>query len=337
MKPKTVITQWIHPEILEFLSSFTTVIPNQTKEVLPHGRIIELSRDAQAIMVFMPDSIDDGFLQRCPELKIVSAALKGFDNFDVDACTWNGVWFSIVPDLLTIPTAELAIGLLIGVSRNMCIGDSHIRTGQFNGWRPRFYGRGLNGSTVGIIGMGKVGRAIAEGLSGFGTTVLFADPKPQASGICPECQQVELKHLLSQSDFILVATPYLPSTKHLINEETLRLVKPEAYLVNISRGSCVDEAAVAGALRRNRLAGYAADVFEFEDWGRQDRPKTIHEDLLASEKTFFTPHLGSAVDHIRHDIAMQAALNIQDVFLNKKPRGAVNDLEKVLMKRKDLS
>lgn len=331
MKPKTVITQWVHPEIIEFLSEFTSVIPNQTKEVLPYGRLIEMTQDAQAIMVFMPDLIDDAFLQRCSGLKIVSAALKGYDNFDVDACTWNGVWFTIVPDLLTIPTAELAVGLMINLSRNMLRGDGIIRAGQFSGWRPRLYGKGLDGSTVGIIGMGKVGKAIADCLSGFGTTILFSDPEPQASEIYSKASRVDLETLLSQSDFIIVATPYVPSTRHMINEERLKLVRPDTCLINIGRGSCVDEAAIAWALDRNHLAGYAADVFEFEDWGRQDRPKRIHEALLTSEKTVFTPHLGSAVDRIRYDIAMQAACNIKDVFIGKKPEGAVNDPRKAVM------
>ncbi|MFH2093327.1 MAG: phosphonate dehydrogenase [Pseudomonadota bacterium] len=325
MKPKTVITQWVHPEVIEFLSEFTQVVPNQTKDVLPYGRIIEMTQDAQAIMVFMPDTIDDAFLQRCPGLKIVSAALKGYDNFDVAACSWNGVWFTMVPDLLTVPTAELAVGLLINLSRNIHSGDHIVRTGQFNGWRPVLYGKGLDQSTVGIIGMGQVGNAIAGCLSGFGTKIIFTDPDPQLSEIDPAPEPVDLETLLAQSDFIIVATPYLPSTRHLINAKQLGLVRKDAYLINIGRGSCVDEAAVANALANNQLAGYAADVFEFEDWARPDRPKWIHDALIASEKTIFTPHLGSAVDRIRHDIAMQAAYNIKDVLTGRKPKNAVND------------
>jgi len=145
---------------------------------MPKEEIISRSKDAQGIMVFMPDSIDDGFLKACPKLRIVAAALKGYDNFDVEACTRHGVWFTVVPDLLTIPTAELTIGLLIGLSRKMPQGDRYVRSGAFGGWLPKFYGMGLNGATIGIIGMGAVGQAVAMRLSGFGTKVIYNDIAP---------------------------------------------------------------------------------------------------------------------------------------------------------------
>jgi len=162
MKPKVVITHWVHPEVIEFLNQYYEVLPNLTRETLPREEIIRRTRDAEAIMVFMPDHIDADFLDACPKLKIIAAALKGYDNFDIDACTKHGVWFTIVQDLLTIPTAELTIGLLIALSRKILLGDRYIRSGKFRGWRPMFYGTGLNGSTVGIIGMGAVGKAIAK-------------------------------------------------------------------------------------------------------------------------------------------------------------------------------
>jgi phosphonate dehydrogenase len=327
MRSKIVITQWVHPEIIDFLSEFSQVIPNQTKKLLPQKKILELCSDAQAVMVFMPDKIDDSFLSKCSELKIVSAALKGYDNFDVQACSSRGIWFSIVPDLLTDPTAELAIGLLINIARNMNIGNQIVKSGQFNGWRPRLYGKGLDGSTVGIIGMGKVGLAIASRLQGFNTRVLFSDPYREIAPVIGNVplEKVELSTLLSASDFIVVATPYTPSTLHCINDITLKHIRPDAFLINIGRGSCVDEKAVSNALNNNQLAGYAADVFEFEDWARQDRPKTICESLIHSDRTYFTPHLGSAVDQVRYDIAMQAAVNIKDALFGKAPRDAINN------------
>ncbi len=253
------------------------------------------------------------------------------DNFDVQACSNRGVWFSSVPDLLTIPTAELAIGLLINVARNMHRGNEVVKSGQFEGWRPRLYGKGLDNSTVGIIGMGRVGKAIATFLQGFNNHVIYSDPYLKSNAFIgePIAEKVELTTLLSRSDFIIVATPYTTSTRHLINEDSLKQIKSDAFLINIGRGSCVNEKAISAALDSNQLAGYAADVFEFEDWARDDRPKTIYESLLESDKTYFTPHLGSAVDQVRYDIAMQAALNIKDVLKGKQPQNAINKPLKV--------
>lgn len=326
MQTKTVITQWVHPEIIDFLSTFTTVISNPTREVMPKSKLLNLASDAHAVMVFMPDMIDDAFLKRCPDLKIVSAALKGYDNFDVKACTKRGIWFSIVPDLLTDPTAELAVGLLINIARNMDQGNRQVKSGRFKGWRPILYGKGIDGATVGIVGMGSVGRAVAKRLAGFNPTIIYTDPNVTPHTDLGELpvSQVDLPELFRRSDFLIAATPFLPSTKHLINTERLNIVKPGCYLINIGRGSCVDEAAVAHALDNGTLAGYAADVFEFEDWARPDRPQKISPDLLKSDHTFFTPHLGSAVNRVRFDIAMLAALNIQDALLGKRPRGAIN-------------
>ena len=167
MKPKVVLTHWVHPEIIELLSASADVIPNTTRETLPRSEVIARAKDADALMAFMPDSIDSAFLEECPKLRVIGAALKGYDNFDVNACTRHGVWLTIVPDLLTIPTAELTIGLLLGLTRHMLEGDRQIRSGHFQGWRPTLYGSGLTGKTLGIIGMGAVGRAIAQRLAGF--------------------------------------------------------------------------------------------------------------------------------------------------------------------------
>ena len=153
-KPKVVLTHWVHPEIIELLREKAEVVANPGRKTLPREVLLERAKDADALMAFMPDCIDEAFLKACPRLKIIAAALKGFDNFDVDACTRHGVWLTIAPDLLTIPTAELTVGLVLGITRNMLEGDRHIRSGQFAGWRPELYGLGLYGRTAGIVGLG---------------------------------------------------------------------------------------------------------------------------------------------------------------------------------------
>jgi phosphonate dehydrogenase len=327
MKPKVVITHWVHPEVIEFLSRNCEVVPNLTRETLPREEVIRRTEDAQAIMVFMPDCVDRDFLEACPELKIVAAALKGYDNFDVDACTRYGVWFTIVPDLLAVPTAELTIGLIIGLSRKMLQGDRYMRSGTFKGWSPRFYGTALNGSTLGIIGMGLVGRATSRMLSGFDMIILYNDPEILEKEENEELgvAYAPLEYLLAASDFVVLTVPLTPATVHVINEKTIAQMKPGSFLINPSRGSVVDERAVAKALASGHLAGYAADVFEMEDWARSDRPGEIYRDLIDNvEKTLFTPHIGSAVDCIRREIAMEAARSIIRALDGEMPNGAIN-------------
>lgn len=327
MKPKVVITHWVHPEVIEFLSQHCEVVPNITRETLPREEVIRRTKDAQAIMVFMPDSVDKDFLSACPELKVVAAALKGYDNFDVDACTRYGVWFTIVPDLLTVPTAELTVGLLIGLSRNMLQADRYVRSGKFEGWLPKFYGTGLTGSVLGIIGMGAVGQKIAMMLSGFDMDVLYNDPVVLPEGDSDELGIVyaPLEYLLQNSDFVVPMVPLTPATKHMINEKTIAQMKRGSFLINTGRGSVVDEQAVASALASGHLAGYAADVFQMEDWARIDRPRGIpHELLDDAEKTLFTPHIGSAVDSLRREIAMEAARSIIQALDGGMPNGALS-------------
>lgn len=327
MKPKTVITHWIHQEVADFLSPHCELVLNETRESLSKEEILTRSEDATAIMVFMPDSINESFIRRCPQLKIVAAALKGYDNFDVEGCTRYGIWFTIVPDLLTVPTAELTIALMLGVSRHLLTGDRTVRSGSFPGWRPKLYGTGISGCTVAIIGMGFLGQAVAKRLSGFGCNVIYNDIVPLDGQKEKELNTTyfALDDLISQSDFILTTLPLTEKTNHLINTARIQKMKPGSYLINTGRGSVVDELAVSKALESGHLAGYAADVFEMEDWARKDRPKTIPGKLLTStNNTLFTPHLGSAVDEIRKEIAMEAARNIVQVLQGKAPKDAIN-------------
>lgn len=331
MKPKVVITHWVHPEVLNYLRKTCDVVPNETRETLPRSEILARSKDADAIMTFMPDSIDEEFLAACPRLRVVGCALKGYDNYDVGACTRHGVWITNVPDLLTIPTAELTIGLLIGLTRKVPAGDRFIRAGDFQGWRPALYGTGLNGMTLGIIGMGAVGQAIAQRLVGYNMNVLYVDPAPlpRVNEIRLGLTQVSLPALLAQSDYVVPMVPLTAQTFHLINHEALDQMKDGAFLINTCRGSVVDEAAVVQALMSGKLAGYAADVFEMEEWARPDRPRQIPQALLDdNERTLFTPHLGSAVDEVRLRIAFEAAYNIVQALSGKQPQGAINVLEK---------
>lgn len=327
-KPRVLITHWVHQPVIDFLQQHCEVVANQTRLTWSREQVLVEAQRSDAMMAFMPDTVNESFLAECPRLKIVAAALKGPDNFDINACTRRGVWFTLVPDLLTIPTAELAIALLLGITRRVLEGDIHVRSGEFRGWRPELYGTGMTGRTAGLIGMGAVGRAIAARLGAFGVNVLYADPLAVKLPPGVAAEHADFETVVAQSDFLLPLTHLNRDTFHMIGARALAMMKRGSYLINVGRGSLVDEAAVAAFLAAGHLAGYAADVFELEDWALESRPRVVHPQLLSDRaRTLFTPHIGSAVDEVRQKIAMEAAHNIVDALEGRKPRGAMNHID----------
>lgn len=269
----------------------------------------------------MTDCVDRATLAQAPHLRVVACALKGFDSYDVDACTDAGVWVSIVPDLLTEPTAELAVGLAISLARQIRSADAYVREGSFAGWRPLFYGTGLADSIVTIVGLGKVGRAIAARLRGFGCRLLGVDPEHDAiEGV----ELARLSEALKVSDYVFLAVPLAKPTYHLIGASELRLAKPQSFWINVGRGSVINEDAMADCLAAGHIGRYAADVFAFEDWLLPGRPSTITRRLLDHPNTLFTPHIGSAVRRVRLAIEHRAADNILAVLSGGEPPDAIN-------------
>jgi phosphonate dehydrogenase len=320
-RPKILVTNRVHEEVVQRLAALGDVSVNSSDAPFARAELLRRAGHADAILAFMNDSIDAEFISACPRLKIVACALKGADNFDAEACTAAGVWLSLVPDLLTEPTAELAVGLAIALGRELRAGDTLVRTGAFEGWRPVLYGVGLDRSTVAIVGMGAVGKAIARRIAGFGSRILGVDPLALPP---PGVERAELGPALAAADFVILAVPLSAATRHMIGTAALAAIRPGALLVNVGRGSVVDETAVLAALEAGTLGGYAADVFEFEDWAWAGRPAEVPVALRTHPRTFFTPHLGSAVDRVRREIAMRAADNIADVLTGRPARDAAN-------------
>jgi phosphonate dehydrogenase len=322
--PLVVLTNKTFDETRAAFDGIARVVANEGHEPWPAEEIMARSRDAAAIMAFMPDRIDGAFLDRCKNLKVIGAALKGFDNIDVEAATERGVWVTIVPDLLTVPTAELAVGLTIALARHIRTGDARIRDAGYAGWRPDLYGTGLSGSTVGIVGFGRVGQAIARCLSGFNCRTVAYDAQSD-SAAAANVEMLTLADLLRQSDIVILGLPLTASTTRLIDREAISGMKQGALLINPARGSLVDERAVADALDSGILGGYAADVFECEDWAKPDRPLQIEPRLTApGARTVLTPHIGSAVVSVRQQIEMSAAQSIIAALSGEIPQGAIN-------------
>lgn len=320
MRPLILVTNPVHEEVRARLAAVGDVEVNPSREPWSPAELAVRARRASAIMGFMTDRVDTALLAAAPQLRIVACALKGYDSYDVEACAQAGIWLSIVPDLLTEPTAELAIGLAIGLGRHVRAGDLLVRNGTYRGWRAQLYGRGLHDSVVAVIGLGHVGSAIVARLAGFGCRrVLGVDPVIQLSGV----EAVTLDHALASADYVMLAAPLTPATRHLINAQRLQQCRDGQLLVNVGRGSVVDEAAVVDALEDGRLGGYAADVFACEDWGLPDHPREIPPALLAHPRTLFTPHLGSAVSRVRLAIEHRAADNIIAVLQGREPPDAI--------------
>jgi phosphonate dehydrogenase len=317
--PKVVVTNWVEEDALQPLHRLgATVAANRGREPWPNRDLRARLADADVMVAFMPDRVDADLLQAAPRLNLIACALKGHDNIDLAACRARNVAVTIVEDLLTAPGAELAIGSMIALGRHVLEADAFVRSGRHQGWRPQFYGLGLAGSTVGFLGFGAIGRAVAKRLRAFECARLLAydlqQPPPEAGVSAATDEQV-----LSESDFIVLAMSLNDGSRQFVNRDRLSLVKPGALLINLARGSLVDEAAVADALEAGRLGGYAADVFAFEDWAVLDRPRAIEQRLLAlRDRTLLTPHLGSAVAIVRRRIA-EAAIGSVVAFLSGKP------------------
>jgi phosphonate dehydrogenase len=330
-RARVAVTHWVHPEVTAYLAEFCDPVVPEDQGVWSPPRLAELAATADGLITCMADSIGDAFLAGCPRLRVISATLKGYDNFDAEACARRGVWLTILPDMLTVPTAELTVGLTIGIMRQMAQADRHVRGGHFAGWRPVFYGSALHGATVGIVGMGQVGQAVAARLRAFEARITYYDSRPLAAALARHLSatRLSLPELLAASDVVLVLLPLTSATWHLVNAATLALMRPGAFLVNAGRGSVVDEEAVADALEAGRLGGYAADVYAMEDWALPSRPADIPRRLLSHPRTLLTPHLGSAVDEVRRRMSLEAARQVRQALTGQRPDYAVNQPRRI--------
>lgn len=312
-RPLVVAGSRMLPEPLRELRTFARTVVNRDETPWTHDELCRHAARAEAIIAFMPDRIDAGLLARCPHLRLVAGALKGADNIDRAACAAHGVRVTVVEDLLSAPTAELALALTLGLLRQVRAGDARVRQGH-DGWRPALYGSSLVGGTVGILGMGSVGRALARLLAGFDARIVYHDPQRLSAGEesalrLQWCAESELPAAAGQA--LILICPLDPRAIGWLSAARLRRLRRDTVVVNVGRGSVVDEAAVLTALSSGRLAGYAADVFAFEDLSRPDRPRAVDPHLLAHPRTLFTPHLGSAVLGVRQAIEQQAVAAVR--------------------------
>ena len=270
---------------------------------------------AHALVTLLHDRVDGELLDAAgPQLRCVANVAVGYDNIDVAAARRRGVTVTNTPGVLTDATADLAIALILGVTRRLGEGERLLRTGTPWSWEMFFLlGRGLAGKTLGIIGLGAIGRATARRARAFGMEVAYAGRRRAAEEVERElggARYLSLEELLGSADVVSIHCPLTPETHHLLNAERLTHMRPEAYLINTARGPIVDEAALVEALRAGGIAGAALDVFEHEP--------ELHPGLRELDNVFLAPHLGSATIETRTAMAVLAARNVGAVLSGQR-------------------
>jgi glyoxylate reductase len=311
--PSVLVTREIPGSALAILRAVADVDLPETPPDAAALRRLAAGRDA--IVAMLTDRIDAALLDAGgPSLKVVANVAVGYDNIDVPAARARGVVITNTPDVLTSAVAEFTWGLILGITRRIDEGDRLIRRGGWQGWTFDFMtGMELTGKQLGVIGAGRIGRAVAERAGAFGMRVVFGGRRagPDVDGH----PVVSIEEALATSDVVSLHVPLRPDTAHLINRAALERMKRTAYLVNTARGPIVDEVALAAALREGIIAGAALDVFEHEP--------AVDPDLWPLENVLLVPHLGSATRETRTAMAELAANNVAAVLAGRAPLTAV--------------
>jgi glyoxylate reductase len=281
-------------------------------------RILEIAPGAAALVADPSVPVDAELLDACgDDLRVVANFAVGYDNIDLDACRERGVMVSNTPDVLTEATAELAIALTLAAARRLSDAERDLRAGNWRGWDPAAY-RGLEvwGSTVGVVGMGRIGHRYARLAHGLGAAIVYAGPtaKPEAESEL-DARRLELDELLAASDVVSLHAPAIPETHHLIGPRELELIGPQGVLVNTSRGTLVDSEAVAEALESGALGAAGLDVYEGE-------PR-VPERLLEAPRCVLLPHIGSATVAARDGMARAVSDNVIAVLEGREPPSRV--------------
>jgi glyoxylate reductase len=318
-RPSIFISRALPDQAVQLARSRAQVDIHPGDKPLAKPELIARLQARQGLICLITDAIDDELLASCPELRVVANVAVGFNNVDVAAATKRGVVVTNTPDVLTDTTADFAWALLMATARRVVEADRYVRDGKFKQWEfMLLLGGDVHGKTLGIVGFGRIGRAMARRAGGFGMRVLYQDA--MAADVATERElnatRVDLPTLLVESDFVTIHTPLLPETRHLFDAAALRAMKKTAYLINASRGPVVHEAALVQALREGWIAGAALDVFEEEP--------EVHPGLLGLANVVLAPHIASASSDTRLKMATLAVDNCLAVLEGRTPPTPVN-------------
>mgnify|MGYP005852037275 CR=1 FL=1 len=319
-KPKVYVTRELPERGLKIIKKYIDTEVWTEYAPPPKKVIIEKARSVDALASLLSDKIDAEVFNAAPKLKIVAQMAVGFDNIDVQEATKRGIYVTNTPEVLTDTTADFAWALLMAVARRVAEADKYVRTGQWKvSWHPSMMlGRDVYNATIGIVGAGRIGYAVAKRAKGFDMKILFYDvvPRPEMEKDLG-AKRMELETLFKESDFVSIHVPLMKETHHLVNAERLKLMKKTAYLINNSRGPVVDEKALYEALKEGKIAGAGLDVFEQE-------PTPVDNPLLKLDNVVVAPHISSASHETRSKMAEMVAENLVAFFEGKKPPNLVN-------------
>ena len=319
-QPKIVVTRRIPEPAIELLREAGDVWVSPEDRPLETGELHDAVAGADIAVTLLHDKVDDAFLDAAgDQLRAVCNVAVGYDNIDVPAATERGVLITNTPGVLTEATADLAMTLILAATRRIGEGERLIRDREPWSWHMfMLLGMGLQGKTLGVVGMGAIGQSLARRAKAFGMDIVYADARAASDEVERElgARRVELDELLRTADVVSIHAPLMDSTRHLINAETLGLMKDGAYLVNSARGPIVDEAALVDALKDGKIAGAGLDVFENEP--------DVHPGLLELDNVVLLPHLGSATIETRTAMGVLAAENAVAVLNGEQPPTPVN-------------
>lgn len=309
---KVLITRKITDNVFNMLNQAGFEIDYRQGNPLSKNELIEAVSDVDAIVVVIPDQIDKDIIEAGKNLKIISCYSVGFDNVDVAFAKSKGIIVTNTPGHLTESVAEHTIALLLAVSRKINLADYFVRAGKYKYWDPlNFLGPTINGKTLGIIGMGRIGRHLAKiAHNGFGMKILYTDPVKCEIDKEVDGQFCNLEYVLNNSDFVSLNCLLTDQTRHLIGSKEFAMMKPTAYLINTSRGAVINELALIEALKNNVISGAGLDVFEDES--------LVNSDFYKLTNVVLTPHIASATYEARIEMGFIAAQNIIDFLVKKE-------------------
>ncbi|CAM5795939.1 MULTISPECIES: 2-hydroxyacid dehydrogenase [Brevibacillus] len=318
-KPLVFVPHRIAESALALLRERCEVDYRDIEEKLDDASFAAGLQRADGLMIYSRHKINASVLEKAPRLRVVSNIAVGYDNLDLPALTARGILATNTPDVLTETTADLTFALLMAAARRVPEADRFVKNGQWNEWLPSLMlGKDVHGATIGIVGMGRIGEAVARRAKGFDMNILYFNRsrKPEAEKALG-VQFTSLDDLLSRSDYVVVMTPLTPETEGLIGERELALMKSDAILINTSRGRVVDEQALIRSLTERRIGGAGLDVFQME-------PTPKDNPLLSLPHVVTLPHIGSATRETREKMALKAARNMLAGLFGKRPENLLN-------------
>ncbi|MHB1359642.1 MAG: 2-hydroxyacid dehydrogenase [Rhodocyclaceae bacterium] len=320
MQAKVLVSRAVFPEVIERLSAHFEVDYNDCDAALPADQLAARLAGKAGAITLLSDRIDAAVLAGAPGLKAVCNVAVGYNNFDLAAITQAGVMATNTPGVLDDTTADMAWALLLASARRIVSADQWVRAGQWQGWKfhDGWFGNDVHHATLGILGMGRIGQAVARRAAGFAMRVLYHNRTPLAADQEAACGAawVSKETLLREADFLVLLLPYAPATHHIIGAAELALMKPTAHLINIARGGIVDDNALIEALRQKRIAGAGLDVFENEP--------ALDPRFLALDNVVLTPHIGSSTRATRLAMALLAADNLIAALGGQRPPNLLN-------------